>query len=72
MSRLNKVLQQNNVTEHKKKKAKQKKTVMPVYDMTGKTITPEKKTQRKQDCGCCDSCQSAIVIFISSGTFYRR
>ena len=35
MSRLNKVLQQNNITEQKKKKAKQKKTVMPVYDMTG-------------------------------------
>ena len=34
MSRLNKVLQQNNVTEHKKKKAKQKKTVMPVYDLS--------------------------------------
>ena len=48
MSRLNKVLQQNNVTEHKKKKAKQKKTVMPVYDMTGKTITPEKKRRENR------------------------
>ena len=48
MSRLNKVLQQTNVTEHKKKKAKQKKTVMPVYDMTGKTITPEKKRRENR------------------------
>ena len=60
MSRLNKVLNQTNHMKEKKEKEKKKNTPLPVYDLEGKTVTPEKK---KRDF------RLAIFLLVFAGVF---
>lgn len=62
MSRLNKVLNQANHLQEKKEheKSKKKHTPLPVYDLEGKTVTPEKK---KRDF------RIAILLLVLAGVF---
>lgn len=71
MSRINRVVRQKEVqTKHKKEK-KKKKRVIPVYDMDGHTITPEKKKREKR-LALLILTLSAIAIFIYFPGFFME
>lgn len=72
MNRLNQIMNQTEKAENKKKKQKSKKeSTLPVYDMKGQNITPEKKKRDKRIAILILTLTGIIVFLYFPGMFIK-